>query len=82
LVDLAGSERQNKKGMIEIERYQTININLSLSTLTLVIKSLVNPKSKYIPYCDSQLTRLLRDSLGGNTKTAIIACIGPAENNY
>jgi kinesin family protein 3/17 len=82
LVDLAGSERQDKTGVTGVEREQAININLSLSTLGLVIKSLVDPKSKHIPYRDSQLTRLLQDSLGGNTKTVMIANVGPSAYNY
>ena len=39
-------------------------------------------KSKHIPYRDSKLTRLLQDSLGGNTKTMMVACLSPADNNY
>ena len=82
LVDLAGSERQDKTGATGLQREQAININLSLSTLGLVIKSLVDAKSKHIPYRDSQLTRLLQDSLGGNTKTVMIANVGPSGYNY
>ena len=48
----------------------------------LVIKSLVDAKSKHIPYRDSQLTRLLQDSLGGNTKTVMIANVGPSGYNF
>jgi hypothetical protein len=55
---------------------------LSLTTLGLVIQNLVNPKSTHIPYRDSQLTRLLQDSLGGNTKTVMIANVGPSGYNY
>lgn len=47
-----------------------------------VISALVDGKSKHIPYRDSKLTRLLQDSLGGNTKTLMLACISPADNNY
>ena len=47
-----------------------------------VISALVDGKSKHIPYRDSKLTRLLQDSLGGNTKTLMVACISPADNNY
>jgi hypothetical protein len=81
-VDLAGSERQSKTGVSGIESVQAIKINLSLTTLGMVIQNLVNPASMHIPYRDSQLTRLLQDSLGGNTKTVMIANIGPAEYNY
>lgn len=79
---MAGSERQDKTGATGLQREQAININLSLSTLGLVIKSLVDSKSKHIPYRDSQLTRLLQDSLGGNTKTVMIANVGPSAYNY
>ena len=79
---MAGSERQDKTGATGLQREQAININLSLSTLGLVIKSLVDSKSKHIPYRDSQLTRLLQDSLGGNTKTVMIANVGPSGYNY
>lgn len=47
-----------------------------------VISALVDPKVQHIPYRDSKLTRLLQDALGGNTKTVMIANIGPAEYNY
>jgi kinesin family protein 3/17 len=78
LVDLAGSERQ-KKTHAEGERLkEAIEINLSLSALGNVISALVDGTSKYIPYRDSKLTRLLQDSLGGNTKTIMIAVISPA----
>ena len=62
LVDLAGSERQSKTGVSGVEREQAININLSLTTLGLVIQNLVASKPTHIPYRDSQLTRLLQDS--------------------
>jgi kinesin family protein 3/17 len=55
---------------------------LSLSALGNVISALVDGKSKHIPYRDSKLTRLLQDSLGGNTKTLMVACLSPADNNY
>ena len=57
-------------------------INLSLSALGNVISSLVDGKSTHIPYRDSKLTRLLQDSLGGNTKTVMVANLGPADWNY
>ena len=47
-----------------------------------VISALVDGKSKHIPYRDSKLTRLLQDSLGGNTKTLMVSCLSPADNNY
>ena len=47
-----------------------------------MISALVDGKSKHIPYWDSKLTRMLQDSLGGNTKTAMIAAVSPADYNY
>ena len=82
LVDLAGSERQSKTGATGARLKEASKINLSLSALGNVISALVDGKSKHIPYRDSKLTRLLQDSLGGNTKTLMIACISPADNNY
>lgn len=82
LVDLAGSERQGKTGATGERLKEATKINLSLSALGNVISALVDGKSKHIPYRDSKLTRLLQDSLGGNTKTIMIACISPAEFNY
>ena len=61
---------------------EATKINLSLSALGNVISALVDSKSKHIPYRDSKLTRLLQDSLGGNTKTLMVACLSPADNNY
>lgn len=60
---------------------EATKINLSLSTLCHVISSLIDPKCTYIPYRDSKLTRILQDSLGGNTKTIMIANCGPADYN-
>ncbi len=53
-----------------------------MTTLGLVIQNLVASKPTHIPYRDSQLTRLLQDSLGGNTKTVMIANVGPSGYNY
>ena len=61
---------------------EATKINLSLSALGNVISSLVDGKSTHIPYRDSKLTRLLQDSLGGNSKTVMVATIGPASYNY
>jgi len=55
---------------------------LSLSALGNVISALVDGKSKHIPYRSSKLTRLLQDSLGGNTKTVMIAALSPADYNF
>lgn len=81
IVDLAGSERMDKTGASGEGAKEGIKINLSLSTLCHVISSLTDPKCTFVPYRDSKLTRLLQDSLGGNTKTCMIANIGPADYN-
>jgi len=81
IVDLAGSERQSKTGATGDRLKEATKINLSLSTLCHVISSLVDPKCTYVPYRDSKLTRILQDSLGGNTKTVMIAACGPADYN-
>eukprot|EP00919_Chromeraceae_sp_WS-2016_P000662 GHVR01001675.1.p2 GENE.GHVR01001675.1~~GHVR01001675.1.p2 ORF type:complete len:204 (+),score=44.18 GHVR01001675.1:806-1417(+) len=82
MVDLAGSERQSKTGTTGEQLREATKINLSLCALGNVISALVDGKSTHIPYRDSKLTRLLQDSLGGNTKTVMIANIGPADYNY
>lgn len=82
LVDLAGSERQSKTQAQGDRFKEAININQSLTTLSNVISALVDGKGAHIPYRDSKLTRLLQDSLGGNTKTIMIANLGPADFNY
>ncbi|XP_051027602.1 kinesin-like protein KIF17 [Acomys russatus] len=82
LVDLAGSERQSKTGATGERLKEATKINLSLSALGNVISALVDGRCKHIPYRDSKLTRLLQDSLGGNTKTLMVACLSPACNNY
>lgn len=82
LVDLAGSERQSKTEATGMRLKEATKINLSLSALGNVIAALVSGKKKHIPYRDSKLTRLLQDSLGGNTKTLMIAAISPADDNY
>lgn len=81
LVDLAGSERQSKTGATGDRFQEAVKINLSLSTLGNVISALVDGKSTHIPYRNSKLTRLLQDSLGGNSKTVMIANVGPADYN-
>ena len=55
---------------------------MSLTALGNVISCLIDPKTQHIPYRDSKLTRLLQDSLGGNTKTVMIAACSPADYNY
>jgi Kinesin motor domain len=81
LVDLAGSERQAKTEAEGQRLKEAVNINLSLSALGNVISALVDAKSKHIPYRDSKLTKILQDSLGGNSKTVMIATISPALDN-
>lgn len=82
LVDLAGSERASKTGATGDGMKEATKINLSLSALGNVISALVDGKTNHIPYRDSKLTRLLQDSLGGNTKTIMIAAVSPANYNY
>ncbi|KAK6477446.1 kinesin-like protein KIF17 [Huso huso] len=82
LVDLAGSERQSKTGATGERLREATKINLSLSALGNVISALVDGRSRHIPYRDSKLTRMLQDSLGGNTRTLMVACLSPADNNY
>lgn len=81
LVDLAGSERQSKTDASGQRLEEAIKINLSLTTLCQVIAALTDTKATYIPYRDSQLTRILQDSLGGNAKTVMCSNIGPADYN-
>lgn len=82
LVDLAGSERQSKTHAQGDRLTEAKSINQSLSCLGNVISALVDGKSQHIPYRNSKLTRILQDSLGGNTKTIMIANLGPACYNY
>ncbi|PWA85208.1 P-loop containing nucleoside triphosphate hydrolases superfamily protein [Artemisia annua] len=77
LVDLAGSENISRSGAKDGRAREAGEINKSLLTLGRVINTLVE-RSGHIPYRDSKLTRLLRDSLGGKTKTCIIATISPS----
>ncbi|KAM6144235.1 kinesin-like protein KIF16B isoform 2-T2 [Erethizon dorsatum] len=93
LVDLAGSERADATGATGVRLKEGGNINKSLVTLGNVISALadlsqdaINPlvkkKQVFVPYRDSVLTWLLKDSLGGNSKTIMIATISPADVNY
>nr|XP_029729746.1 LOW QUALITY PROTEIN: kinesin-like protein Klp98A [Aedes albopictus] len=89
LVDLAGSERANATGATGQRLKEGAHINKSLVTLGSVISALAeqtnpthNKRILYIPYRDSILTWLLKDSLGGNSKTIMIAAISPADVNY
>ncbi|CAF0915270.1 unnamed protein product [Adineta ricciae] len=93
LVDLAGSERADATGATGDRLKEGANINKSLTTLGKVIAALAemssksrkprsDKKSDFIPYRDSVLTWLLKENLGGNSKTAMIAAISPADINY
>ncbi|XP_045539409.1 kinesin-like protein Klp68D [Papilio machaon] len=81
LVDLAGSERQRKTGASADRLREAARINQALSSLGNVISALAE-NSPHVPYRDSKLTRILQDSLGGNSKTIMIANIGPAAHHY
>ena len=79
LVDLAGSERQSDTGATGARLKEANNINKSLTTLGMVIRALGDPKRALpVPYRDSKLTKLLQDSFGGNSKTTMIATVGPS----
>ncbi len=93
LVDLAGSERANSTGAQGARLKEGANINKSLTTLGKVISALAEfsaikdvkkskKKTDFIPYRDSVLTWLLKENLGGNSKTAMLAAISPADINY
>lgn len=85
LVDLAGSERAKRTGTDGLRLKEGIHINKGLLALGNVISALGDEKKRkegmHVPYRDSKLTRLLQDSLGGNSKTVMIACISPADIN-
>lgn len=88
LVDLAGSERADSTGATGDRLKEGSAINLSLSSLGNVIKALAdastakNPANVKVPYRDSVLTKLLKNALGGNSKTIMIAALSPADINY
>ncbi|GMF65033.1 unnamed protein product [Phytophthora lilii] len=81
IVDLAGSERVSDSGAVGTQLRETCHINRSLHSLSQVIQAMNAPKctktgkNKFVPYRDSKLTMLLLDSLGGNCKTLMIACV-------
>lgn len=81
LVDLAGSEKVEKTGATGNTLKEAQRINKSLTTLGLVIKHLTDRKSTHVPYRDSKLTRMLQDSLGGNSKTCLIITCSPSSFN-
>ncbi|KAK4362014.1 hypothetical protein RND71_017255 [Anisodus tanguticus] len=81
-VDLAGSERASQTNADGARLREGCHINLSLMTLTTVIRKLsVGKRSGHIPYRDSKLTRILQHSLGGNARTAIICTLSPASSH-
>uniref|UniRef100_A0AAY4AN04 Kinesin motor domain-containing protein n=1 Tax=Denticeps clupeoides TaxID=299321 RepID=A0AAY4AN04_9TELE len=87
LVDLAGSERADSSGAKGMRLKEGANINKSLTTLGKVISALAEmvnkrKRSDFIPYRDSVLTWLLKENLGGNSRTAMIAALSPADINY
>ncbi|KAH7849370.1 hypothetical protein Vadar_016870 [Vaccinium darrowii] len=85
LVDLAGSERAKRTGADGMRFREGVHINKGLLALGNVISALGDEKKRkeggHVPYRDSKLTRLLQDSLGGNSKTVMIACVSPADTN-
>lgn len=82
LVDLAGSERQAKTQATGDRLKEAAKINLSLTALGNVIAALAEGKTRHVPYRDSKLTKLLMDSLGGNSKTVMVATISPVSYNF
>ncbi len=78
LVDLAGSEKVGKTNAKGQTLDEAKNINKSLTSLGLVINTLTDGKSSHIPYRDSKLTRVLQESLGGNSKTCLIITCSPS----
>ncbi len=83
-VDLAGSERLKRTGATGERAREGISINCGLLALGNVISALgdVTKKASHVPYRDSKLTRLLQDSLGGNSQTCMIACISPSDRDF
>ncbi|KAF1793615.1 S-adenosyl-L-methionine-dependent methyltransferase [Phytophthora cactorum] len=90
LVDLAGSERAKRTGAVAGRFKESVSINQGLLALGNVISALGDDKRRvgtaggtvHVPYRDSKLTRLLQDSLGGNARTLMIACVSPASVNF
>lgn len=81
LVDLAGSEKVSKTGAEGTVLEEAKNINKSLSALGNVISALAEGTKSHVPYRDSKLTRILQESLGGNSRTTIVICCSPASYN-
>ena len=81
LVDLAGSEKISKTGAEGLTLDEGKSINKSLTTLGMVINALTDGKSTHVPYRDSKLTRVLQESIGGNSKTSLIITCSPSIYN-
>ena len=82
LVDLAGSEKTSKTHCQGINLEEAKTINKSLSQLGLIIKALTDNQSSHVPYRDSKLTRILGESIGGNSKTCLILTCSPSMFNF
>ena len=83
LVDLAGSERNKKTGARGARFKESVTINQGLLALGNVISALGDPRKRggHVPYRESKLTRMLQDSLGGNSRTYMIACVSSSDSN-
>ncbi|TMS39318.1 hypothetical protein L596_005866 [Steinernema carpocapsae] len=81
-VDLAGSERLKRTGATGDRAKEGIAINCGLLSLGNVISVLGSGRNGHVPYRDSKLTRLLQDSLGGNSQTLMVACISPSDGDF
>ena len=86
LIDLAGSERASKTGNTGIRMIEGASINKSLLALgnciNMLYENFRKDKQHHVPYRDSKLTRLLKDSLGGNCRTVMIANVSPCSSNF
>ncbi|XP_077418671.1 kinesin-like protein KIF27 [Vanacampus margaritifer] len=85
VVDLAGSERVGKTGNTGVRFEESVHINTGLLALGKVIRALAHPgrqRSAYVPYRHAKITRLLRDSLGGNACTLMVACVSPSHHSF
>jgi hypothetical protein len=81
LVDLAGSERAKKTGASGTRFKESVGINQGLLSLGKVIRALTSNPVTHVPYRESKLTRFLQDSLGGNSRTMLLACVSPSDFN-
>lgn len=79
MVDLAGSERAKKTGASGQRLKESVGINQGLLSLGKVIRALTTNPVVHVPYRESKLTRFLQDSLGGNSRTVLLACVSPSE---